>query len=208
MTVDPGPLLKEQEAIGLKRDFDKSFLAELTDVQPDVLIVELLYDSQRGVISIDGSWITSTYILHRSTLPEELKSIPELSCREEPERYFGLFREAARNFALFVRNKLPACTIILHQARWSEYFVDEAGDLRAYPPWEQQRYFRSNLRLISLESIFREEVPCKCIRVDDLPIFADSRHVWGPAPDHFIKPYYADFIEQLRNLVTVEHQVK
>lgn len=205
--VDPGSLLNNQEALGLRRDFDKSFLAELADVQPDVLIVELLYDSRRGVIAIDGSWVTNSYIFRRSALPEELKSLPQLSCNTEPELYFELFREAARRFALFVREKLPACKMILHQARWSEYFVDEDGNLRSYPPYEQLTNFRSNLRLMSLERIFCEEVPCETIRVDDIPIFADSRHIWGAAPDHYIKPYYASFVEQMRKLIAIEYRV-
>lgn len=208
MPVDPGPALVEQEADGLKADFDKSFLTTLANVQPDVLIVELLYDSRRGVIALNGSWISSTYILRRSALPEEVKSLPDVSVLREPERYYEHFRDAAKRFGAFLRDKLPACKIILHQARWSEFFLDEDGVLTSYPPHEQLMYFRANQRLVTLERIFREEVPCASIRVDDIPIFADSRHIWGPAPDHYVKHYYAEFTEQLRKLIAADEPVE
>lgn len=201
MTVDPGPALKELEAASLTADFDKSFLATLAQIQPDMLIVELLYDSRRGVIALDGSWISSTYLLRRSALPEAVKTLPDVSVISEPERYYALFRDAARKFSKFMSESLPACRIVLHQARWSEFFLDEDGVLRSYPHSEQRNYHRANLRLISLERIFREEVTCASIRVDDIPTFADSRHIWGPAPDHYIKPYYAEFTDQLRKLI-------
>lgn len=204
MAVDPGPDLSEHEADSLKVDFDKSFLARLVEVKPDILVVELLYDSRRGVIALDGSWVTSNYILRRSAMPQEIKSLPDVTSHTKPERYFALFREAAGRLAMFLRESLPDCRVVLHEARWCEYFIDEDGILQSYAPHEQKHYFLSNLRLAVLEEIFRQQVPCDRIRVDSVPYFADSRHIWGPAPDHYIKPYYAEFTEQLRRLLAAE----
>lgn len=201
MEVTPGARIKEQEATGLKADFDKSFLAKLVDARPDILIVELLFDSRRGVIALGNSWISSTYILRRSAMPEDVKSMKDMSPIGEPERYYRHFQDAARKLNAFLREQLPDCRVILHQARWSEFFVDEDGVLNSYPALEQQHYFRANLRLLSLDRIFREEVDCLTICVDDIPVFADSRHIWGPAPDHYIKAYYHEFARQLGRLI-------
>lgn len=202
--VEPGPNLTDHEAAGLRADFDKSFLSRLAEAKPDMLIVELLYDSRRGVIAMADSWISSTYILRRSNMPDEVKSLKDLSPIHEPEQYYSLFRDAAARLNLFCKQHLPDCRVVLHQARWSEFFVDENGVLQSYPPYEQRTYFRSNLRLMTLEKIFREEVPCRNICVDDIPIIADARHIWGPSADHYIKAYYHNFTDQLRALIAAD----
>lgn len=199
--VVTGPHLNAHEADGLKADFDKSFLSKLVEANPDILIVELLYDSRRGVIALDGSWITSGYILRRSGMPDEVKHLKDLSPIYDPDRYYRLFRDAAARLNLFLKEYLPNCQVVLHQARWAEFFVDEHNALRSYPPNEQRTYFRSNLRLMALERIFIEEVSCRRICVDDVPVFADSCHIWGPAADHYVKAYYRCFTDQLRMLI-------
>ena len=201
MAIDAGPGLNEHEATGLKADFDKSFLSRLVEEKPDFLIVELLYDSRRGVIALNDSWITSGYILRRSGAPEEVKRLKDLSPIYNPDQYYRLFRDAAARFNLFMRKHLPRCQVVLHQARWAEFFVDDGGVLRSYPPNEQRTYFRANLRLMTLERIFLEEVSCNRLSVDDIPIFADSRHIWGPAADHYVKAYYHCFADQHRVLI-------
>lgn len=203
--VDMAPILGDsltaQDELALKMDFDKSFLDVMREAQPDFLIVELLRDSRNGATALGGSWVTPNYILKRSGMSRQMANARNVNPVAAPEEYFGLFRHAAQLLGAFFRERIPHCRIILNAARWAEYVIDEDGHLRSYAPWDQNSYFVCNLRLAELEHIFVEEVPCEVIRVDDVPIFADIQHIWGPAPDHFVRYYDTAFGKKLRALV-------
>lgn len=201
LDLQPGPRMTPMLETALKIDLDKSFLPTLASTQPDYLIVELTFDSRKdrggGILAIGNSWITSSYILHRCQLPPDVKTARHLNVLDEPEAYLDLFRSSARKLADFLKNDLSDCKVILNQVRWAEYYVAEDGELRSYSPWEQRAYFRANLRLDRLEAVFGEEINCRHIFVDDVPIFADSQHIWGASADHFIRYYYTRFAEKL-----------
>ena len=205
MTVELGDNLKAREAVSLQMDFDKTFLPKMAALKPDVLIVELLYDSRSGfgggILAVNGSWVTSNYILERSPMAAKLKSARHLNVLDDPETYLMLFRSAARKLGDFMRREIPDCQIILNRARWAEFHVDENGQLASYDPWEQNMYFRANLRLDNLEKIFMEEIECQLLTVDDVPIFADDRHIWGPSADHYVKHFYGSFARSLSALI-------
>lgn len=205
MEVEIGDTLKRLEKVSLQIDFDKSFLRRLIEMNPDVLIVELLADSRDGsyggVIALDGSWISSTYILTRTPMHEEFSVARHLDILNDPDEYKTLFRKAAKRLQDFLTRELPDCKVVLNQARWAEYFIDEHGTVQSYSPWEQNAYFQYNLRLDALEKIFTEEVSCDLLRVDEVPIFADVQHIWGRSADHYIRYFYTSFIEKLRGLM-------
>lgn len=195
--------LKERDVTRLKVDFDKSFLAALVEQKPDFLIVEVLADSRRGVIPVGSSWVTRTSRLERSPMGARI-SAEKFTAVRQPAAYLPLFRQSTRKLSDFLRVNLTGCKVILNQARWAEYFVDDEGELQSYKPRAQNDYFVSNLRLSDLEEIFAEEVPCHRLEVDDVPTFADSRHIWGVGPEHYIKAYYGSFIEKLRNILNAD----
>lgn len=193
--------LTAQDELALKMDFDKSFLGVVADTQPDILIVELLRDSRNGATALGDSWVTPNYILKRSAMAQQMAAARNLNPVAEPAAYFELFRQSVRMLKAFFQERIPHCRIVLNAARWAEYFIDEEGRLRSYPAWDQNSYFVCNLRLAELESIFIDEVPCETIRVDEVPIFADIQHIWGPAPDHYVRYYDTAFGKKLRALV-------
>jgi hypothetical protein len=209
LAIEPGSLLKPEEALALKVDIDKSFLPRLAVVQPDILIVELLTDSRRslGVISVGDSWITNSYILQRCSLPQEVKNGRYLNVMDHEDEYMAVFRESIMKFREFMIRNLPNCRVVLNQARWAEYFIDATGELNSYPPLEQLSSFRANLRLKLLEDCFADEIACERISVDDVPIFADDQHIWGAANDHFARVYYTRFAEKLGMLIARDKQI-
>jgi hypothetical protein len=202
IVIDPGQALNSQDELALKMDFDKSFLDVVVSVQPDILIVELLRDSRNGAMSFGGTWITPNHILKRSPMALQTVGATTLSPVTEPDAYFELFAQSARTLSAFFRERIPRCRIVLNKVRWAEYFIDEEGNLQSYRPWDQNSYFISNLRLDPLEKIFAKEVVCDSIKIDDVPIFADIQHIWGPAPDHFVRYFDSAFGEKLRALIS------
>ena len=206
--INAGTEIKEREVARLKADFDKSFLQTLVDFKPDVLIVEVLADSRRGVIAVGDSWISRTFRIERTPMREVFAAEKLFTAAKQPEAYYKVFREAAKKLDTYLKANLPDCKIILNRARWSEYFVDDKGELKSYPAWVQNDYFVANLRLEALERIFKEEVRCDEISVQEVPVFADSRHIWGAASEHYIKPYYAGFSDRLGQITAQVEQAQ
>jgi len=62
-------------------------------------------------------------------------------------------------------------------------------------------YMRQVQDLGLLEKVFIEEVPCQRILIDDVPIFADDRHIWGASPDHFARVFYTSFAKKLGAII-------
>ena len=203
--VEIGDNLKRLEKVSLQMDFDKSFLRRLIELKPDVLIVELLADGRDGnyggVIEADGSWISSTYILTRTPMHERFSASRHLDIFNDPDEYIALFRQSAKRLQEFLARELPDCKVILNQARWAEYFVDEHGNVHSYSPWEQNSYLRYNFRVDLLEKIFTEEVRCDVLRIDEVPIFADVQHIWGRSADHYVRYFYTSFTRKLGELM-------
>lgn len=202
MAVEGGTELKEKEVERLKVDFNKSFLSTLVAFKPDILICETLSDSRRGVIPVGNSWVTRTYRVEKSPMEERLGFPKHFNAITDPAAYLDLFRASTKMLDSFLKRSLPNCSIALHKARWSEYYVDENDELKSYKPKQQNQYFVANLRLNALDKIFAQEIMCDEIEIDDIPIFADARHVWGPSSDHYIKIYYKLFTERLRKLIS------
>lgn len=201
VAIDGGDL-NEVETSRLKTDFDKSFLSTLVDFAPDVLIVEVLGDSRRGVIPVGDSFVTRNFRVEGSPNGSSLASGNYFTPMEAPDAYYEIFRQAAKRLKVFLDEKLPRCKVILNRARWSEYFVDEHDHLRSYPPNLQNEYWIANRRLETLEKIALEELQCASISIDEIPIFADDRHIFGPASEHYIKSFYTLFVDKLRAIVT------
>lgn len=198
---DLGGQLGKSEAANLRIDLDKSFLARLADAKPDYLIVDLLIDARRGVIAMDGSWVTNSYIINRSQLAAGLEAVRRLNALEDLEAYLVPFTESLRRFAVFLNTELPRCRVILHKARWAEYFVDKDDAVHPFEPKLQMSCFAANIRMPRLEAAFEREIPCDVISIDAASIVADARHIWGLAPVHYRKDYYRSFTEQLRRII-------
>lgn len=201
MEIDPGTELDDREVQRLRTDFDKSYLSKLIEFKPDILIVELLADTRKGVVRVGKSWVTSSFRLEKSPMEARLGFPKPFTASHQRDAYSEVFRASTRKFGDFLMQDLPDCRIVLHRARWAEFFVDADNDLRSYPPWKQNEYFVANLRLDDLERIFCEEISCDEINVDQVPNFADMLHIWGPAADHYIKAYYHEFTRQLALLI-------
>lgn len=198
---DLGMALSEGEIAKLRADFGKTFLSTLCEVRPDYLIVDLLLDSRRGVFGIDGSLVTNSYIIQRSSLRDSPEFRASFNPVEEPIRYLEEFTNSVRFLGAFLKTRLPDCRVILHKARWAEYFLDKNGDLHPFKPPVQLNHFVANMRIRKLEEVFETEIACDSIQVQNTPVIADAQHIWGFLPVHYQKDYYKEFNERLRPLI-------
>lgn len=198
---DLGQALGKEEIDKLKIDFDKSFFSLLESAQPDVLIVDLLLDSRRGVIRTGDGAVTNSYIIHRSSLRDRLDFTAVFNPLVEPDKYAQEFTASVRHLGAFLKSRLPQCRIILHKARWAEYYLDKAGVLHPFEPKKQINHFVANMCIRELEQIFEREITCDVISVQDVPTIADEQHIWGFLPLHYQKSYYHEFVAKLRPLL-------
>lgn len=190
-----------EEALKLRMDFDRSFLPGLVPLKPDVLIVDLLLDSLRGVMDLEEGWVTNSYLLRKSGMGEACGGKKTINPVTEQARYLDLFTASVDFLAAFLREKLPGCRVILHKARWAEYYLDKDGFIRPFDPGNQVSYFMGNQRIRGLEAAFRKAIPCEVLAVEEMPVLADVQHIWGLSALHYHKEYYRHFQERLRLLL-------
>ena len=159
--------------------------------------------SDSGVVAVDGSWISSSYILRRTPMGAEFSDARRFSVLDNPEDHSTLFRHSATTLQQFLRQELPHCRVILNPARWVDYFIDEQGAIQSVSSWEQNDHFRTDPRVTPLERVFSDRVKCDLLCIDEEPIFADVQHKWGRPPDQYVEYFYTTFTEKLFVLVNL-----
>lgn len=199
--ADFGPDVSPEAKLKLGRDFDKSYLASLVPLKPDLLIVDLLLDSRRGVYEFEGGLVTNSYLLRKSSFKAVCAAKKTLNPVSDESRYMQAFVRALEFLSTFLKDNLPSCQVILNAARWAEYYLDEDGYIQPYASRRQVGYFVGNIRIRALEAEFRRAIPCQVISIKEVPIMADAQHIWGPNPLHYHKAYYSAFLEELRSLI-------
>lgn len=203
-TKPPAGLTKYQHR-AIVSDLTKDALAALVAHRPTHLIFDFI-DERFDLLSAGGGLATRSWELEQSGYLEtpalkRARPIPRLS--DGCER---LWMDAAGEMAAFLRaTRLSEATLILHEARWAERYLDETGaeqplrDVEVLPgrPAEIAAH---NALLARYEAAFSAMTP-KLVRVAAPgERMADARHQWGLSPFHYVEAYYEEIWRQLRAL--------
>jgi uncharacterized protein DUF6270 len=220
-----GSRLSKWESQQITWDLDKSFLERVTVAKPSHLLVDLVLDARVGCRSYNGGWITSGYmlaksslfegndvkgwitwgyLLARSSLFEGNDSKGVLSPLISPKKYFRLFQSSLTKLRIFLDENLPDCQVILHKSRFATEYLDKNGKVRPFNKIIRMVHQRSNKTLEALEKMFEDEVDCLILDLTDEPIRADEQHIWGLAGGlHYERNYYIRFCAAVGNLLPI-----
>lgn len=134
-TMDDPALNKElniNPQIWSKSERNKLFFKQLSEVQPDYLIIDLHGDIQRGYIEYpDGSRLTNAYFNY-----EYMKKYPEFTLYQAKENfadYFEEFKKNAKYFLSEVLEVVPENRIIVNRTNSANLYLNEKRELVPFP---------------------------------------------------------------------------
>ncbi|SMX74682.1 MULTISPECIES: DUF6270 domain-containing protein [Brevibacterium] len=180
----------------VSRDFSKSFLNELAQTPPDILILDLFADTRFGVIEVGGSWATNNeWKLPNAVGYESLKDNRRVSGSVNEDEFIILFTEGCVKLKEFIAENIPNTRICLNSAR--NTYIHRGVNT------EGGKFSRGEIiRLNKLWDILDDKFVSTFnpVVLDSMPlgIQADSYHQWGPGPVHYEERYYSNFHASLR----------
>ena len=188
-----GGTLRDWEEKQIRSDFDKSFLRRLVVERPAAAIIDFAIDATGGIALFNGCLITHSFMFERSGLAAILDPknifLPSL----EPAAYAAALVTAARHFDAFMKRELPDCRVILHKCRFATSYLDRSRTVQPFPEEGRAYYTAANQLMGLMEPTVEQHISCAVIDVREEPILADETHLWGLAPMHLERRYYARF---------------
>lgn len=170
------------------RDFNKSFLQEIKFKKESVVIIDFI-DERFDLLKVDDSYVTrsnefvngkldETYAFERiSRFQEETHVLWEKSCLVFLEQLLSI---------ISVEN------IIIHEAYWTEKYIDKNNNLINFP---DLKIIRTNNEVLQRYYGFvKSRFPhIACVSAERI---GSANHKWGLSPVHYTEKYYMDIYSQ------------
>jgi hypothetical protein len=210
--AEPPPAgLGRHQHRALVADLEKTALADLVAFQPTHLIFDFI-DERFDLLAVNGALATHSWELDVSGYLTQkaftaARGVARLSpaCRR-------LWSRGAAEMAAFVRaTPLKDARLILHSARWAEFYRGGRGRPKPLPtaeilPGRPEQIEAHNRLLAAYEAEFAALMPPMARVEAPQHRLADEDHRWGLSPFHYVADYYAEIWRQLEPL-GVERQV-
>ncbi|MCU5688561.1 MULTISPECIES: DUF6270 domain-containing protein [Bacillus cereus group] len=196
--------LNQWDANDVRSDFEKSFLIQLKEKQPDYLIMDLFGDVFFGCIRLADTYVTNNYWkLGTTQFFKEIKKPTYLNIMTQPEEYLLLWKNAINDLFETLREELPNCKIILHKARFTDIYYDKNNQLNKMNPSidvkELNKYWDT------LDRYILEKFNVQFIDLNEKKYFSYEQHPWGVFGVHYEMNYYGDFLKSLHKLVLANY---
>ena len=179
-----------------RAELAKDTLAQLLALQPEALLVDFI-DDRFDLLACGAVLVNESLELRQSGLLEHppldtARRVPRLGDEAWLFWLAGLerWRQAMQGTAL------DRCRIILHSCRWAEEMQTPSGrqplpdDCEILPGQVGSRAAHNEL-LRRMEAHCMAAFPHVTVLAPPAALrVADAAHRWGPAPFHFVTPYY------------------
>ncbi|MGE7778631.1 DUF6270 domain-containing protein [Peribacillus sp. NPDC097264] len=191
----------------IQNDFEKNFFDQVSEMNPDYLIIDLYADAARDLIKInDDTYVSASLALRQSKYFKEFMNY-EVVTHDNNEAYFDLWKEAMLQFAKRIKEYLPEDRIILNVGGFTSKYVDADGFIKKYP--RENIIQRNNYFWDKLNSWFLQCIPgCKVISLKDTKYIGQHDHPFGNTFSHYQSGYYKEFMNRLNKLVMKDLQIE
>ncbi len=186
--------LKGWDRDTIEEELEKSFLNDLIEVEPDLIIIDFFTDAWFKTISVQNSFITVNE--WKTTKTKFYENILQL---EKP--FFPNEEQLKRDlqcFHTYIEKNLPETKVVLNQARAVYSYIDAEG---------KEVFFSNgfinqiNKRWQLLDNIFIEIAHPIQINVMKSNTMSDPNHPWGIGYVHYTSAYYNDFLNKLTQVM-------
>ena len=204
---EPPVPLKRHQHNALSADLTKTALGALVAHAPSHIIFDLI-DERFDLMAVRGALVTRSWELEASGYLAQ----PVFAGGRDVPRLSGgcdrLWSDGADELAdLLASTPLAGATLILHEARWADRYLDAEGVTASFDaeieilPGRTARAADHNALLDRYQAGLTARLP-GLARVSAPPELriASVSHRWGLSPFHYVDAYYADIWRQLRAL--------
>ena len=179
------------------RDMNKIFLDELKNCKPDYIIIDLVSETEYGVIKIEDTYISN---IRGKTNKMNLNAYEtnEISIKNNKELYIELLTKNINSFKEFCKTNLPNTKLIFHIAPYLYSYFDECRVTKKFENKDLMSKNKQLKELYNMNFITNEDL---VIDINDKTYFSTSKHKISLAPLHYETKYYKDFISELNRVV-------
>lgn len=198
------PEMSDYDRWNVRTEFDRSFLAEVVALQPDILVLDFFGDVHFGVLRTeDGRYVTDNRWKIRPTTwyhaQRDAGGITPVTWIQDRDAYLELWRDAFDRFIALIRAELPGTLVVLHRGRNTDELRLQDGSrikLRANRTLSRLPVARANRFWSAIDDYAAARVD----RVIDLrPMRAPTydEHPWRAFYVHYRPAYYHRFFAWL-----------
>ncbi|MBU8752341.1 DUF6270 domain-containing protein [Priestia megaterium] len=196
--------LNDWDTWNVKTDFEKTFLKDLQQEQPDFLIIDLFGDVFFGCIAIGDSFVTNNYWkLGKTSYFKNLEKPKAFTLQKNFEGYMDIWRKSVDKLFLFLKTNLPHCKVIINQARFTDRYYDKEHNIQTIAsPLDVEK---GNNYWDQLDQYILDHFDVATINLTDRQFLSVENHPWGPFHVHFEMDYYQEFLQKLHEIVLGEY---
>lgn len=186
--------------VNYKSEIDKDYMQNLTDLQPDILILDFYSDARYGVCSV-----RDTYTVNRIGYLRDQGFLSKEDCgevynyRNHEDTFMQMWTDAADCFINYCREKLPLTRLVINgikgnnvirDSRGHEYIEQKINVSRINAMWERMDRYAADTYRIPLITYDRE------YKLDP-----DYPGGLGVSLVHYSKDYYMDYLMKLMDYI-------
>jgi len=180
----------------VESELNNTFLEEVTQLQPDILIIDFFADARFKSIAVENSFLTVNEwktVKTKFYQNIEEKNKPFIPTDIQLKENFLKFKD-------FCNKNLPATKIIVNQARGVKSYTDKEAIEQFFP---HKFVGRLNERWESVERLFIEVVDPIKLNVMSMDVKGYANHLWSIAYVHYTPNFYHNF---LNTLISIQFQ--
>lgn len=191
----------------LEKDLNKMFLKELINSNSDYLIIDNLFESRFGILCSDEGVMTNNeWDLPRTSFYNILANKNVISMKNNPSKYFKLFKEYCDYFFDFLHENCVDLNIILNKVSDYDRILDSDGNIRTMET-EVSYCNETNPITYKLNKYIENNFDVTTIELNIVNYPNDENHAWGIGTSHFVPQYYFDFTEKLNQIIFDDNYV-
>ncbi|KYG37103.1 DUF6270 domain-containing protein [Bacillus gaemokensis] len=199
--------LNQWDSNDMRADFEKNFLNKLEEEQPDYLIMDFFGDVFFGCMKLADTYVTNNYWkLGKTQFVKEVKNPQYLNIIRDTEDYLVLWKKAIHNLFKILKERVPNCKIVVHKARFVEFYYDENNRLQRIDPSIDVALVNKYWSI--LDNYVLEKFNVQCIDLNHKSYTAYEAHPWGLFGVHYDPKYYNDFLNHLHEIVLTNYLEK
>lgn len=181
------------------RDFEKRYFDTIDNIDFDHLVIDfidercrLLQLSSKDVFTFSNELNLTKFI---SSLTDKGRFISP-----NTNSYFELWQKGWNNFVVLAKKSDVLDKVIINKLYWAK--IDENGeDLSNYTSYSNELIDRTNQYLSKLYDYCAKDIKSNNFLVyDNKEFICNSKHLWGPAPFHYVDDLYYSTEIKLLNL--------